>query len=79
MLYIFHFILRSLDYTMHVEGLQPANLCLVTSLSSVQCSQFETFRLQHDRFVNKTSSFKTTLIGNNAEANRVSRSTLWCL
>jgi len=29
---------------MHVEGLLPATLCLVTLLKSEQCSQFERFR-----------------------------------
>ena len=42
-----------------VEGLVPANLCLVTLLlSSEQCSQFERFRLQHVQMVNKTSVSK---------------------
>ena len=49
----------------HVEGLLPANLCLVTLLSSKQCLQFERFRLQHVKMVNE---FKKKLIGNNAEA-----------
>ena len=43
---------------MHVEGLLLANLCLVTLISSDQCSQFERFRLQHIQIVNKTSSFE---------------------
>ena len=36
---------------MHVEGLLPANLCLVTVLSSEQCLQFERFRQQHVQMV----------------------------
>ena len=32
-----HLIFHSYDYNMHVEGLVPANLCLVTLLSSEQC------------------------------------------
>ena len=51
----------------------------INLLSSEQCSQFERFRLQHVQMVNKTSSFKTKCIGNNAEASRVNRNTLWCL
>ena len=43
-----------------------ANLCLLTLLSSEQCSQFERVQM-----VNKTSSFKTKLIGNKPEASRV--------
>ena len=39
--YFFHLIFRSYDYNKHVAGLLPANVCLVTSLSSEQCSQFE--------------------------------------
>ena len=34
------------DYNMHVEGLLPANLCLVTLLSLEQCSLFDRFHLQ---------------------------------
>ena len=63
---------------MNVEGLLPANLCLGDLLSSEQCSQFERFRLQHVQ-INKSSSFKTKLIGNNAEVGRVNHSTLSCL
>ena len=40
-------LLNLYDYNMHVEGLLPANLCLVTFLSSEQGSQFERFYLQH--------------------------------
>ena len=61
---------------MHVESLQPANLCLVTLLSSEQCSQFERVRLQHVQMVNKTSSFKTRLM---TEASNVNCNTLWRL
>jgi len=56
---------------MHVEGLLPANLCLVTFLSSEQCN----FRLQNVQMVNKTSAFKT-FIGNNAVACSVNHSTI---
>ena len=59
---VFHLILRSYDYNMHVEGLLPANLCLVTLLSFEQCSKLENFRLQHVQIVNKTSRLKTKLI-----------------
>ena len=34
-----HLILRSYEYNMNVEVLVPANLSLVTLLSSGQCSQ----------------------------------------
>ena len=61
---------------MHVEGLMPANLCLVTLLSLGQCSLFERFHLQHVEMVNKTSNFKTKLIGNNDEVSSVTRNTL---
>jgi len=56
-----------------------ANLCLYMLLSSEQCQQFERFRLQCVQVVNKTSSFKTKLTGNNPETNRVNRNTRWCL
>ena len=59
------------SYDLHSYGLLPPNLCLVTLLSLEQCLQFERFRLQHIQVVNKTSSFKTKLIGNNAEASRI--------
>ena len=72
----FHLILRTYDYHMHVEGLLPANLCLITLLSSEQCSQFERFCLQHVQMVNKTSRFKTKLIGNNAKGSRVNYNTI---
>ena len=45
------------------------SLCLVTLLSSEQCSQFERFCLQHDQMVNKMSSFKTKLINNWGEVS----------
>ena len=32
---------------MHIEGLLPVSLCLVTLLNNEQCSQFEKIRLQH--------------------------------
>ena len=41
----------------HVEGLLPAHLCVVTLLSSEHCWQFERVRLQHVQMVNKTSIF----------------------
>ena len=69
--YCFHLIFSLYDYNMLVEGLLSANLCLVTVLSSAQSSRLERFRLVH-----KTSSFKTKLIGNNAEMSRVNRNTL---
>ena len=53
---------------MHIEGFLPVNLCLVTLLSSEQCSQFKKFQLQHVQMINKTFSFKTKLIGSNTEA-----------
>ena len=58
-----------------VEGLLPANLCL-SLLSSEQCAQFERFRIQHVQMVNKASSFKTKLIGNNITASRVNCNTV---
>ena len=72
----FLLILHFYDYNMHIEGLLPANLCLATLLSSEQCSQFEIFRLQHIQMANKTSNFKTKLIGNNAVVSRITRSSL---
>ena len=62
---MFNLILCSDDYNVHVEGLLPANLCLVTLLSLEQCSVFQKFHLQHVQMVNKTSSFKIKFIGNN--------------
>ena len=56
---------------MHVEGLMPANLCLVTLLSSEQYSVFEKFCLQHVQMVTKTSSLKK--IDNNTEASQLNR------
>ena len=38
---------------MHVEGLLPTNLCLVTLLCLEQCLQFERFCLKHIEMVNK--------------------------
>ena len=49
-------MLRSYDYNMHVEGLLPANLCLVTLLSWGKRLQFKSVHLQHIQTVNKTSS-----------------------
>ena len=60
---MFHLILRSYDYNMHVEGFLPANLCLVILLSPKQCSQLVRFRTQHIQTVNKTPYFKTNCIG----------------
>ena len=67
---LFHLVLHSYDYNVHVEDLLPAKLCLVT-LFSLECFflQFERFRLQLAHIVNKTSCFKTKLTGNNAEAS----------
>ena len=56
---------------MHVEVSLAANLCLITSLSPKQCSQYERFCVQHVQMVNKTCNFKTKMIGNNADASRV--------
>ena len=61
---LLHLILCPYDYYMHVKCLLAINFCLVTLLSSEQCSQFERFRLQHVQMINKTSSFKVKLIGN---------------
>ena len=66
----FHLMVHSYDYNM-----LPI-LCLVTLLHVEQCSQFERFRLQHVQMINKTSSFKTQLTGNNALVSRVNRNTL---
>ena len=74
---IFHFILRSCDCNV-LSSLSP-KLCLVTLLSQEQCSQSQRFRLQHVQMVNKTSTFKTKLIGNNAETSRVNHYALWFL
>ena len=61
----FPLIFRCYDYNTLVEGLLPANLCLVPLLRSGKCTQFENFPLQHGRIVNKIYSFKTKLIVNN--------------
>ena len=66
-----YYVLINTSLQLHVEGLVPANLCLVMLLSSTRCSQFARFRLQHITIVNKTSSFKTKLIGNNAGVSRI--------
>ena len=66
---ISYLLLSSYNENMHVESLQPANLCLVTLLSSEQCSQFQRLHLQQVHIVNKTSSFKTEFIGNNAQVS----------
>ena len=52
-MYCFHLMLHSYDHNMHVVGLLSPKLCLVTLLSSEQCSQFERFRLQHVQKVKK--------------------------
>ena len=39
MFFLFSFNIM-FNYIMHVEGLLPTNLCLVTLLSAEQCSQF---------------------------------------
>ena len=51
---------------MCVDGLLPANLCVVALNSSEECLKFESFRLQHIQIVNKTPSYKTKSVGNNA-------------
>ena len=54
----FHLRFYSYDYNMHVEGLLPDYLCLVTLLSSEQNEQFERFCLQLIQIIKRTSSFK---------------------
>ena len=61
---------------MFVEDLLPASVFSYFILSLEQFSQFERFCLQHLQMVNKTSSFKTKLIGNNAKMHRVNHNTL---
>ena len=61
-------VVRSYDYNMHVEGLLRANCFLSYFIKLEKSSQFERFHLQHVQMVNKISSFKTTLIGNNVRA-----------
>jgi len=53
--YLFHLMLHSYDYNIHVEILLTLSLCLFSLLSSEQCSQFERFHLQHVEMVNKTN------------------------
>ena len=43
----FYFSVNITLYIMQAEGLLPAHLCLVVFLSSEQCLQFESSRLQH--------------------------------
>ena len=65
---------------MHDKGLLSANLCLVSyfiKLGTI-CSTFERVHLQV-KMVNKTSSFKTKLIGSNAETSKVNCTTFRCL
>ena len=50
---------RERERDIHDEGLLPADLCLVTLLSSEQCSQFESSHSQYVQKVNQTSSFTT--------------------
>ena len=64
--YSFRVILHSYDYNMHVEA------TLATLYSPEQCSQFEMSHQQHVQMVNTTSSSKTTLSDNNAEASIIS-------
>ena len=59
---------------MHLEGVLPANECLVTLLSAGQCSPFERFRLQHDQMVNKYPVKNN--ICNKAEVSRVNHNTV---
>ena len=63
-------MLRPCGHNTPVEWLLPASLYLITLLRSEQTPQFERYRLQHVQMVNKTSSFKTKLIGNNAAVSR---------
>ena len=42
--FIFYFVLRSYDDSLHAECLLPASLCLVTTLSLEQYLQFERLR-----------------------------------
>ena len=39
--FLFHLILHSYDYSVHIESLQLAKLCLVTLLKSEQNIQFQ--------------------------------------
>ena len=64
-------MLPSFDYNTHVECLLPPKLWFDTLLSSKRYSQFERFHPQHIQMVNKTPSFKTKSIGNNAGVCRV--------
>ena len=41
------------DYSIHVEGLLPTKLCLVTLLNSELCSEFKRFHPQHVKMVKK--------------------------
>ena len=73
--FIFHLILRSYDYNMHIEGFLPASLSLVSwnNVCNLKDSR-NTFQM-----LNEPSSFKTKLIANNAEVSRVNRNILCCL
>ena len=51
----------------------------VFSYFTKHSEQFKRFCLQHIWMVNKTSSFKTKLIGNNAKVSWFNHTTLWCL
>ena len=63
----FYLIIDYYDYSVHVGGLMPANLCLV-----------ERFGPQDLQMLNKktSSNFKTKLTSNTAEASRVNCNTL---
>ena len=74
--YFLNLILRFYDYITHVGGLLSPSFWLITLLSSAQCSQFERFHVLPIQMVNKTSSFKTKLIGNNVKPNKVNCNTL---
>ena len=63
---------------MHVEGLQPASLWLVT-LSLEQCWPIWYILSVTCSDSKLNIQFKKKLIGNIAEASRVNRNTLWCL
>jgi len=60
---------------MHVEDFLPANVFLVIILSLEQYLQFDKFCLLHVQMVNKIFSFRTKVIGNNAETSRINCNT----
>ena len=68
----YYLVLHSYNYNIYVKGLLTASQIVFSYLinleinvcTSEQCSQFERFHSQRIQIVNKTSSFKTKLIGN---------------